>query len=189
MDQPAPRHRMRHSIADDQDDDPAGDRADAVPDVERGHDGVEYNDDNGAVHDEVLPFLVRDGPSVPGDDGDATAPSATTSAGPRIPGAAWYQAQRPGSVLALTAVLLFFMLFATTLVLVPMLRLLEDAICQQYYRREGGLGGRGGTDERLCKVDAVQAELAWLGGVGSVTQGVFGVSGLPSSSSSCFSLS
>ena len=96
----------------------------------------------------------------------------------------WYQAKRPGSVIALCAVLLFLLIASACLALVPMMRLVEDAICRKHY----GLGfgdshgdtGRqfiddDGTDERLCKADAVQAELAWLIGVFSVTESVFGL--------------
>ncbi|CAK7206552.1 hypothetical protein SEUCBS139899_009348 [Sporothrix eucalyptigena] len=113
--------------------------------------------------------------------------------------AAWYQAKRPGTVIFLVALILFFLVLAATLALVPMMRLVEDAICRRYYGLDYGppsingnmtfathkqfleddratsFAGNNGTDERMCKVDAVQAELAWLSGVVSVSEAIFGL--------------
>ncbi|CAK7215814.1 hypothetical protein SBRCBS47491_002611 [Sporothrix bragantina] len=119
--------------------------------------------------------------------------------------ATWYQAKKPGTVVFLVALILFFLIFAATLALVPMMRLIEDAICRRYYGLDYGppssdngnynsnnnntttfnthlqfiendqAVSSNSTDERMCKVDAVQAELAWLGGVVSVTEAIFGL--------------
>ncbi|EPE06190.1 general substrate transporter [Ophiostoma piceae UAMH 11346] len=132
------------------------------------------------------------------DDDDTIAPEKTIDG-------EWYQAKQPGTVIALCAVLLFLLIASACLALVPMMRLVEDAICRKHYGfgfgashghvnatlpggnqtshvdtgrqfidNDSGLGGSG-PDERLCKVDAVQAELAWLTGIFSVTESIFGL--------------
>ncbi|KAF2841302.1 MFS general substrate transporter, partial [Patellaria atrata CBS 101060] len=49
----------------------------------------------------------------------------------------------------------------------PTIRLLEDAICRQYYRSSGELGALEEVHEMMCKIEVVQAHLAcvrgWLG--------------------------
>ncbi|KJR81573.1 uncharacterized protein SPSK_00715 [Sporothrix schenckii 1099-18] len=198
--QQPPRHYQPIHIGDDSDDvdDNASTPSDTTTDVEADA-GVDYSysDEPAArAQNKQRQQERRDSDDdVDEDDADADAASNPRR---RVAGAAWYQAQRPGSVIALVAVLLFFLVFAATLALVPMLRLVEDAICRRHYGLNYGDDGgsnstvsvnthkqflendftrtaTNGTDERLCKVDAVQAELAWLGGVVSVTEAIFGL--------------
>lgn len=46
----------------------------------------------------------------------------------------------------------------------PVLRLVESAVCREYYvRHDPGFGDAGGyIEEKFCKVDEVQKKVAWL---------------------------
>ena len=48
----------------------------------------------------------------------------------------------------------------------PMLRIIEDIYCKQYYRQNdpSKFSAAGQVDESLCKIDSVQAEVAFLKG-------------------------
>jgi hypothetical protein len=54
--------------------------------------------------------------------------------------------------------------------LLPLGRLIEDAVCRKYYDSPDPV------DEKLCKVDEVQTELAWLGGLYVVVDSTIGMS-------------
>lgn len=56
----------------------------------------------------------------------------------------------------------FFMCCADSLSTVPSTRLLEDAICRRFNVRNATTAP---LDERACKADAVQSELAYLKGL------------------------
>ncbi|KAJ4288827.1 hypothetical protein N0V88_007154 [Collariella sp. IMI 366227] len=70
-----------------------------------------------------------------------------------------FQAQKHSSIVLLLAVLMFAVVTSGMLILIPIFRLMEDAICHAYYKK----GMFEPIDERLCKVEGVQKELAYLG--------------------------
>lgn len=73
--------------------------------------------------------------------------------------AAWYQAKSQGQVIALVSAIFFCLVLSAIMALMPMFRLMEDIVCRRYYDTPAPV------DEKLCKVDEVQAKLAWFGGV------------------------
>lgn len=81
------------------------------------------------------------------------------------------QAQKRTSIVALLAVLMFTLTTSGMLILIPIFRLMEDAVCHVHYAK----GRSEPIEERLCKVDAVQKELAYLGGVGAMINSVVGL--------------
>lgn len=82
--------------------------------------------------------------------------------------AARFGAQKRTTVLALLALLTFILTTSGMLFFVPIFRLMEDAVCHIHY----GKPKSEPIEERLCKVEAVQKELAFLGGVGAVFNSV-----------------
>ncbi|ROW15669.1 hypothetical protein VPNG_02111 [Cytospora leucostoma] len=79
----------------------------------------------------------------------------------------------PQRTVALTSLLILFLAGAGSLCRVPETRLLEDVLCHRYYKDVF----RGGDtiDERLCKADQVQSELAYILGASSTTDAVTGL--------------
>lgn len=71
-----------------------------------------------------------------------------------------FQAQKRTSIVVLLAILMFTITTSGLMIMVPMFRLMEDAICHDYYGKDRSEP----IEERLCKVDGVQKELAFLGG-------------------------
>jgi hypothetical protein len=57
------------------------------------------------------------------------------------------------------------------LVLIPIFRLMEDAVCHLYYEK----GMPEPIEERLCKVDGVQKRLAYLGGLSAMISSIVGM--------------
>ncbi|KAL1855338.1 hypothetical protein VTK73DRAFT_8576 [Phialemonium thermophilum] len=72
---------------------------------------------------------------------------------------AWNQPATPTGVVTLLTFIIFCLVLSGVMALIPMGRLIEDAVCRRYY------GSTEPVDESLCKVDEVQTELAWLGGL------------------------
>ena len=67
----------------------------------------------------------------------------------------------------LCALLVFIIFMAIFLIITPQVRLVESIICFDYYRgHDPGVIGEHGRNipEKLCKVDSVQEELAFLNG-------------------------
>jgi hypothetical protein len=57
------------------------------------------------------------------------------------------------------------------MMIVPMTRILEDVICHRHYDPQG----QGGSiDERICKINMIQSELAYLNGLVSVVEAIVG---------------
>ncbi|THW55528.1 MFS general substrate transporter [Aureobasidium pullulans] len=72
---------------------------------------------------------------------------------------------RTRSVIILVALVIVITSVAGGLIGLPFVRLIEDAICQEHYASrpvEGGLFITSDVDEAHCKVDAVQARLAYI---------------------------
>ncbi len=85
--------------------------------------------------------------------------------------AARFQAQRRSTVVVLLAVVMFGLTTSGMLILIPMFRLVEDAICHLHY----GKPLSEPVDERLCKVHEVQKELAYLGGLSAMINSIVGI--------------
>lgn len=76
---------------------------------------------------------------------------------PRIKAARW-QAKTPGTIVFLAAVLKFCITSSGMLLLIPIYRLIEDALCHVHYEDDS----YDIIDEMKCKVDEVQSRLASL---------------------------
>lgn len=81
---------------------------------------------------------------------------------------AWYQPSTPAGVVGLMTFIIFCMTLSGTICLIPLARLIEDVVCRKHY------GSPDPVDEKLCKVDEIQTQLAWLGGLYIVINAVIG---------------
>ncbi|KAK4234330.1 general substrate transporter [Achaetomium macrosporum] len=86
-------------------------------------------------------------------------------------GFARFQAQKRTTIVVLLAVLMFTITTSGMLILIPIFRLMEDAICHGYY----GKPMSEPLEERLCKVEGVQMELAYLGGLSAMIHSIVGL--------------
>jgi len=70
-------------------------------------------------------------------------------------------------VVVFIAIIVFCVSIAGDLVSIPIVRVIEDAVCKDYYRSHDGqfLLTHGEIDEKLCKQDEIQSELAYIMGV------------------------
>ena len=82
----------------------------------------------------------------------------------------WFQVQRPRTIAVLLSFLIFLLCVAVSLTTVPTTRILEDALCHMHYDVEGTAE----IDEKLCKDDAIQSQLAYLNGLVSMLEAVVG---------------
>jgi hypothetical protein len=82
----------------------------------------------------------------------------------------WFQVQQPRTIALLLSLLILILSTASSLMIVPTTRILEDAICRKHY----GVEGQAGIDEKLCKKDEIQSQLAYLNGIVSMLEAVFG---------------
>jgi hypothetical protein len=82
-----------------------------------------------------------------------------------------FQARKRKTVVALLAVLMFSITTSGMLILIPIFRLMEDAVCHLHYDKPRSEP----IEEQLCKVDGVQKELAFLGGIGAMLNSVVGL--------------
>jgi len=82
-----------------------------------------------------------------------------------------FQARKPGTIILLLSLMMFAITTSGMMILVPLFRLLEDALCHVYYKKDPSEH----IEERLCKVDGVQSELAYLGGWGTMLGSVIGM--------------
>ncbi|KAK4154815.1 general substrate transporter [Chaetomidium leptoderma] len=85
--------------------------------------------------------------------------------------AARFQAQKRKTIVALLALLMFSITTSGMLILIPIFRLMEDAICHVQY----GKAMPEPIEEQLCKVEGVQKELAFLGGVSAMVNCIVGL--------------
>jgi hypothetical protein len=85
--------------------------------------------------------------------------------------AARFQAKKRKTIIALLALLMFIMVMSGMLILIPIFRLMEDAICHIHYDKPRSEP----IEERLCKVDGVQKELAYLGGISAMINSIVGL--------------
>ncbi|KAK0724379.1 general substrate transporter, partial [Lasiosphaeris hirsuta] len=91
--------------------------------------------------------------------------------------AARFQAKNQKTIIVrLLAVMLFTIALSGMLLMVPLFRIIEDTVCHVYYKIDRSEK----IDELLCKVDEVQRELAYLGGLGAMLGSLVGfVAALP----------
>ena len=92
---------------------------------------------------------------------------------PRFPRRTWWQTNSPRIIVALLALDIFCLSMAGSLSIVPITRILEDILCHLYYDKHSGQNGD--IDESLCKIDAIQSELAYLLGLNSMVEAVVGM--------------
>ncbi|KAK4166959.1 general substrate transporter [Cladorrhinum sp. PSN259] len=81
------------------------------------------------------------------------------------------QVQQNAKIIFLLATLMFLVTTSGMMLLIPIFRLVEDAFCHVYYEKDPSEP----IEERLCKIDAVQKQLAYLGGLGAVINSVVGM--------------
>lgn len=116
---------------------------------------------------EAEPLLAAGEPEIPADSDD----EAGTRPPPRRSITSRFQAQRPSTIVVLLAILMFTLATSGLMILVPMFRLLEDAICHAYYEKDRAEP----IEERLCKVGGVQKELAFFGGWAAMINSLVGL--------------
>lgn len=80
----------------------------------------------------------------------------------------WYQAQSPRAVLVVITFMLFAMVLSAVVLIIPLARLIEDDLCRRYYNTHEPI------EEERCKVDEIQARLAWLGGAYGFVHAIIG---------------
>ncbi|KAF5524262.1 MFS efflux pump atnC [Colletotrichum aenigma] len=96
-----------------------------------------------------------------GGNGSSAVGSALWAVGVRINDALLrFQVRSPRAVILMLALLKFSITTSGTLLMIPMLRLIEDDICHKHYR----LPHSETIPEMKCKVDPVQKDMAWLFG-------------------------
>jgi hypothetical protein len=106
-----------------------------------------------------------------GNHDHSTNPSATTEQTPLIPPSSPppRNHERPHvphtapshsntTILNLICGVLFLAASATGLVNVPLTKLVEDAVCRQYYGRPASED----IDEQLCKLETIQSDVAFI---------------------------
>ncbi len=86
-----------------------------------------------------------------------------------------FQARSPRAIVLLLSIAVFFISAGSTFANVPIMRILEDNICRRYYgdvllRRDSPPP----IDEKLCKIDEIQSELAYLIGLLLTLEAVIG---------------
>ncbi|KAK1474072.1 major facilitator superfamily transporter [Colletotrichum tamarilloi] len=82
-------------------------------------------------------------------------------AGSRLNGAlAPFHARSPRTIIFMLALLKFAITIKGMMLMLPMMRLIEDDICHKHYKTSPAEV----IPEMKCKVDEVQKQLAWLGG-------------------------
>ncbi|KAK0658491.1 major facilitator superfamily domain-containing protein [Cercophora samala] len=82
-----------------------------------------------------------------------------------------FQVQSSGSIILLLSTLTFAIVTSGMMYMIPMLRLIEDALCHLYYDKDPSEP----IEEHMCKVDGVQKELALLGGISAMINSLVGV--------------
>jgi hypothetical protein len=88
------------------------------------------------------------------------------------------KAHSPGVVVGLMSMVVFVIMFGAFLILVPLNRILEDIICHHFYdniKGEGHIGLSGKIDEKYCKGNEVQGELATILGVQDMVESIPGM--------------
>ncbi len=74
-----------------------------------------------------------------------------------------FQATAPRTIVILISLLIVILATGGGLLIVPTTRLVEDILCHRFYGDIKGLTGP--IDEKLCKDDSIQSELAYITGM------------------------
>ena len=74
-------------------------------------------------------------------------------------------------IVTLLIIVLFLLCTALISFLIPQLRIIENILCHKYY---GDSWSTGEIDEKLCKVDEIQSELAYIMGITSMLESIPG---------------
>lgn len=120
-----------------------------------------------AAHDEDVPFLDFDDQDRANQE---TPPPPEATPAKRVPTfrAASWQAKTPGQIILLIAFTKFLVVLSGMMMMMPLYRLMEDALCHVYYNDDS----KDMIEEMKCKVDEVQTRLSsllgWLGLVSAV---------------------
>ncbi len=75
-------------------------------------------------------------------------------------------AYSPGVIVILLCIVIFFINLSASLLTVPQVRVMESILCRKYYGED--------VEEHLCKIGAIQSQLAYLNGVMDSVQAVVG---------------
>ncbi|KAL9949651.1 hypothetical protein ACHAQF_001576 [Verticillium nonalfalfae] len=75
-----------------------------------------------------------------------------------------FRPDTPFAIVLLLATIKGILIASGVLLMTPMVRLMEDAICHVHYHKDVSEP----IDEKDCKVDDVQSQLAYLGGIGAL---------------------
>ncbi|KAK0624388.1 general substrate transporter [Immersiella caudata] len=113
-------------------------------------------------------------PLLPEDEREPEGGGESPAFGAKLPRHGFvsrFQARKPKTIVLLLAILLFTVTTSGMLIVVPIFRLVEDAVCHSYYKKDHSEK----IDERLCKVDEVQGLLAYLGGWAAMLNTVIGL--------------
>lgn len=73
---------------------------------------------------------------------------------------AWYQTANPQAINVLQTIMIFCVTVSAFMSMIPTAQLIENAVCNEYYRTEASPGG-----SRDCKVTEVQSQFSWLIGL------------------------
>ena len=90
-----------------------------------------------------------------------------------IPPQPRYQSRSSRSAVFLLSFIIFCLALGGSLAIVSTTRLLEEILCHHYYKDRQDQDGSVG--ENLCKVSAIQSELAYLIGILSTLEAVIGM--------------
>lgn len=81
----------------------------------------------------------------------------------------WFLAKQLHSISALVCLAIFLWAFSGTLAIVPGTRLAEEIFCRRYYEHNAVI------DERMCKVEEIQSQVAYIFGFFITLNGLVGM--------------
>ncbi|KAI0008716.1 MFS general substrate transporter [Xylariaceae sp. FL0662B] len=96
------------------------------------------------------------------------APSVPSIASLRLP-----KAHKSSTIVNLLCVIAFVASSASGFLGIPMTRVLEDVLCQEYYN-DGSRRLDGPIDERLCKENAIQKKMAFISAIAAMIDAIVG---------------
>lgn len=116
-------------------------------------------------HEDEESHAAAADPNARSDDTDV--PDEPLPSRPRIKAKRW-QVKTPRNIVLMAATMKFCLVSSGMLILIPLFRLIEDAMCHVYYEDDSA----DIIEEMKCKVDGVQTKLSstlgWLGLVNSL---------------------
>ena len=69
------------------------------------------------------------------------------------------QAHSGSTIVGLLGIIFFIGSSSGGFIDIPLVRIIEDIICRDYYSSDGALSAGDGIDEKMCKVDAIQTDV------------------------------